>query len=105
MSNLKEIKEIRMTDLEKAQDLQTHIENDNTLYNTLCFPLLKNYQKLLDKEEFNADTAVKGLKHVTLAGAMKYFPVVTCNPTVRKLTAELMVSEFIVATSLGNRFE
>jgi len=94
-----------MTDLDLAEDLKIFIDNDNTLYNTLTFPLLKNYQKLLDKGKFNSDTAVKGLKHVTLAGANLYFSFVTCNPAVRKLTAELMVSEFIVATSLGNRFE
>lgn len=108
MSNLKEIKEIKMTDLEKAEELKYYIDNDESLYNTLTSPLLKNYQKKLDKGEFDSDLAVKGFKHLTLAGAMELSLCnlrETYNLVVRKLTAQLIVSEFIIKNSLGNRFE
>lgn len=96
-----------MTDLELATDLQVFIENDNTLYNTLYLPLLKNYQKLLDKGEFNADTAVKGLKHVTLAAGKKYLNNFSLDKTfnIRYLTAKLLVGSFLRETELGERFE
>lgn len=103
-----------MKETNESRELQLFIENDGDLYRQTYYPILKNYQKKIDKGNFDKVLAVKGFVNLANEGAKRYC-IRYCSPDLkyfnvfsvadRKIVAENLTKYFINEVDCGNRFD